>query len=535
VLDSSGEQLSASYPLTPAFSSIGGEGARGAGEGAAFSPHPRDLMTTDHTCLFRITAADREKLEKLLFKRYPRREWGTFFHFGYRITPWGLHVTFVDTLEPRPGDLKRDSGIVEFEAGYILRAQLALAQSPLGIGVIHSHPQGCSTGASWLDDDMDRYFAGEFSTYGNGRPYLSLRVARDEDGRFTFSGEAWLNGERILVAEWLTVGAALGRERAESGRGGMIGLTSDATGECTNERMVELLGAKKVTRLQGATIGVIGCSGTGSPAIHVLARAGVAKFVLVDPQFFSPSNHERFHASNWQDLDKQQLKVELVRRMILDINPAAEVVVIRGNVLDEAVLDELLRCDLVLGCTDSQHSRAALSDFASHYLLPCIDSAVLMRAKDGKLTEQLAEVARYSPDEPCAWCLGRINQKVLSYELMSDVEREERQHAAAEAVLRGVDGGQYWGGEPPKELTVGYITTMVGAMQAGYAEGWITGASQMPHQRFQFDLGMPFLGAVPVDKPRRPECCCNRTKGWSEQARADRSVSRPQFIDLAAP
>jgi hypothetical protein len=115
------------------------------------------VQTATHTrtCLFRITAADREKLQTVLFKRYPHREWGSFFRFGYRITNSGIHVSFVDSIEPQPGDLKRDSGIVEFSAGYILRAQLMLADMELGIGVIHSHPQGCSTYASSLDDDMD--------------------------------------------------------------------------------------------------------------------------------------------------------------------------------------------------------------------------------------------------------------------------------------------------------------------------------------------------------------------------------------------
>src|SRR5262245_41770182 len=121
-------------------------------------------------CLFRITAGDRARLEALLFKRYPHREWGSFFRFGYRGTSWGLHVGFVDAIEPQPGDLKRDSGIVEFDAGYILRAQLALADGELGIGVIHSHPQDCSTFASSLDDDMDDYFSREFAIYGAARP-----------------------------------------------------------------------------------------------------------------------------------------------------------------------------------------------------------------------------------------------------------------------------------------------------------------------------------------------------------------------------
>lgn len=480
-------------------------------------------LSNKKACLFRITVADREKLQKLLFKRYPHQEWGSFFRFGYRVTPWGIHVSFVDVMEPRPGDLKEDSSIVEFDAMYILRAQLALAGMELGIGVIHSHPENCCTYASSLDNDMDEYFAGEFAAYGNNRPYVSLRVALTRDGEFRFSGEAWIGGEQIPVAEWLTVGAELGREFSE-----IIGGPEkmDFFGDERTARLKELMGECS-GRLTKAAVGVIGCSGTGSPAVHILVRAGVRRFVLVDPEFFSPSNHERMHGSTFHDLKTKPFKIEILRRMILDINPEAEVTIIRGNVLYDTVLDELLRCDLLLGCTDSQHSRAALGDFASHYLLPCLDAAVLMRAEAGKLTEQVGELARYSPDEPCPWCLGRINQKALAYELMSEEEHEKRARAAREAVRRGVDGVQYWGDKPPRELTVGYMTTMIGSMLAGYAEGWITGASEMPHQRFQFDLGMPELGVAPVDKKRQPECSCNRTKGWGDQAKADRSVTKP--------
>jgi hypothetical protein len=483
----------------------------------------QQIMDSTKTCLFRITAADRQKLQKLLFRRYPHREWGSFFRFGYQIASWGIHVSFVDAMEPRPGDLKRTSAIVEFSASYILRAQLALADTELGIGVIHSHPRGCSTFASSLDNDMDDYFAGEFATYGAGRPYVSLRIAQNSDGAFVFSGEAWLNGEQMPVTELLTVGEELCREAAEFSNAGEK--TFPRADERTT-RLTELVG-QRAGRLTNSAVGVVGCSGLGSPAVHVLVRAGVRRFVLVDPEFFAPSNHERMHGSTWRDLDTKPLKVEILRRLILDIEPTAEVTAIRGNVLDDAVLDELLRCDLVLGCTDSQHSRAASGDFANHYLLPCIDAAVLMRAKHGKLSEQVGEIARYSPDAPCPWCLARIDQKALAYELMTEEEREQRARAAAEAIQHGVDGAQYWGDKPPRELTVGYMTTAVGAIQAGYAEGWLTGAGSMPHQRFQFDLSMPLLGVVPDNKTRKRECSCNRTKGWGDQARAERSVTMP--------
>jgi hypothetical protein len=474
--------------------------------------------------LFRITAADREKLFALVFKRYPHHEWGSFFRFGYRLTEWGIHISFVDTLEPHPGDLDEESGIVEFSAGYILRAQLALNDTKLGIGVIHSHPEDCGTGASRLDNDMDGYFSDEFAQYGGGRPYVSLRVAKTSDGLFNFSGEAWINREWFPISEWLTAGNEL--ERDVSQAFGAFKRNGNNLSDETRARLKELVGERS-TRLSNSMVGIIGCSGTGSPAVHVLVRAGVRRFILVDPDVFAPSNLERLHGSKWEDIKNQPSKVEILRRLILEINPKAEVTVIRGNVLDENVLDQLLLCDLVLGCTDSQHSRAALGDFASHYLLPCLDVAVLMRAKDGKLTEQVGEIARYTANEPCPWCLGRIHQKALAYELMTDAEREQRAQAAADAVKRGIDGEQYWGDKPPKELTVGYMTTAIGALQAGYAETWILGAATMPHQRFQFDLGMPLLGVVPAEKPRQPECSCNWTKGWGDQARADRSVTKP--------
>ena len=324
--------------------------------------------------------------------------------------------------------------------------------------------------------------------------------------------------------EWLTVGKELEREVSEVG-----GRTKTKESHGLNEtsaRLRELVG-ERIAQLPNARVGIVGCSGTGSPAGHVLVRAGVRRFVLVEPKRFTASNLERMHGSTWRDVKTKPPKVEILQRLILEINPEAEIKTIQGNVLDENVLDRLLLCDLVLCCTDSQHSRAALGDFANHYLLPCLDVAVLMRAKDGKLTEQVGEIGRYTPDEPCPWCLGRINQQVLAYELMTDAEREQRAQAAGEAIKRGVDGAQYWGDKPPQELTVGYMTTAIGAMQAGYAEGWILGTSPMPHQRFQFDLGMPLLGVVPVEKFRKPECSCNWTKGHADQARAERSVTKP--------
>jgi hypothetical protein len=297
------------------------------------------------SCIFRITASDREKLEAVLFQRYPDAEWGTFFLFGYRVTPWGLHVTYVDMIEPSHQDLDAQSGIVEFNARYILRAQLTLESTQLGIGVIHSHPENCGTEPSSLDDDMDAYFSREFSECSGARPYLTLRVARERTGGFSFSGEAWMRTGVIAVRSLLTVGGDLHREEADSG---WKRRSEQPKEDERRARFQELIGAR-AGQLRESTIGVIGCSGLGSPSVHVLVRAGVRRFVLVDPDFFAPSNLERMHGSSWQDVDVKPPKTEILRRLIHEVEPKADVVMICGNVLHDQVLDELLKCDLVRG------------------------------------------------------------------------------------------------------------------------------------------------------------------------------------------
>jgi len=490
---------------------------------------------TQKRCLLRILKSDREKLERLIFQRYPAKEWGSFFRFGFRRTSWGLAAAFVSTEPPKPGDLDRQSPLTVFRSRYILRAHHIVEDSELAAGVVHSHPQGCATFPSPSDDDMDEYYGQEFEGYGKGQPYMSIIFARDRDRGFYFTGRVYDNGEWYPVTDILTVGDELDHDYCQV-RNPASDLTLDTSvdgvavhTESFTARLEELLGKAASKRLSSLTVGVLGCSGTGSPAVHVLARAGVGRFILVDPQRLSPSNIERVHGSRFEDfrLPKPPTKVASLARLIKEINPDAEVICIRGNVLDDAVLDALLECELLLGCGDSQHCRAALGDLASHYLLPSLEVSVAMRARDGKLKLQLVEICYNAAHYPCPFCLGRIDQKALAYELMTDKERKSRREAAKEAEANGLEGAQYWGGEPPQELTVGYLTALAGSMAAGYAQNLLTGSAGLPHQRFQFDIGWEKLGVAPIRGERKPHCSCGKAIGHSDQARADRSVSRP--------
>lgn len=376
---------------------------------------------------------------------------------------------------------------------------------------------------------MDSYFAEEFERFGNGRPYASFIVARNADRELSFSGRVFDRGNWLPVKNCLVGGERLLREKARKESNLFVTNHKSEANRTTQERLTQLLGADASQRLHDAVVGVVGCSGTGSPAIHLLARAEIGELVMVDPGQFKPSNHQRNHASRHADLltDPAPTKVELAARLVREISPATKVTGFVGDLLDEAVLDELLRCDLILGCTDSNYARAALGDIAAHYLVLVLDLAVQMRAEEGILREQIGEIARYAPGLPCPWCRGRVSVEGIRYETATEAEHQFRAEAAVAAEQRGVDGAQYWGGTPPPELTVGYLTTTVGAMGAGYAQNLLLGSGKLPHNRFQFDFGLGSLGVVTDDRPARQDCACQKNIGRSDQARADRSVSLP--------
>jgi len=92
----------------------------------------------------------------------------------------------------------------------------------------------------------------------------------------------------------------------------------DSDEESVTARLEQLYGKSAARKLRESRVGIIGCSGTGSPAIECLARAGVGEFVIVDYQRFGRSNLERIHGSRFAHTQRNPLpyKVELMAEMI---------------------------------------------------------------------------------------------------------------------------------------------------------------------------------------------------------------------------
>jgi molybdopterin/thiamine biosynthesis adenylyltransferase len=376
---------------------------------------------------------------------------------------------------------------------------------------------------------MDLYYTRLFKPYGRERPYASFIFNRNNQGDLVFSGRLFDRDLWLPVETLYTIGDKIDRQESSLWTKPKIAWVK---GESFIERWENLVGPEVMERFAHTKVGIVGCSGTGSPAVEALARAQVGAFVVVDIQRVARSNLERIHGSTRSDVETlyPPYKVQLMERLIREINPAAAVTTMVGNILDDEVWGELLSCDIVLGCTDTYHGRAALGDLASLHLVPVIDVGVLPKGKNGQVTDQLIEITRMSPADPCPFCLGRIDPKALSVELMTEEEKDRCRLAAAEAEARGEDGTVYWPGEGPQLPSVGYLTTVAGALTAGYALNWLLGTSSMPHTRFQFDIGCPEFAFTTDTRAKNAGCSCARYVGWGDDG--ERSVTAPAISGL---
>jgi molybdopterin/thiamine biosynthesis adenylyltransferase len=471
--------------------------------------------------IVRMAAPEFDQLTTLLFSRYPLDEWAAFARFGWRETQQALILTLTSIDPPSAGELDDSVGHVKITEPYSLRMALQAETHSLGVGVVHSHPLDCRPNPSTIDDDMDGYYAEYFGDFAKDRPYVSLIISKMGD-HLSLSGRVfWRNS-------WLSVDRfAVERTPVETWREGTItGLRKDPLKERA-ARFSAAFGEEASIRLREASVAVIGAGGTGSMAIEVLARAGVGRIIVIDPDHISESNLERVHGSYSEHVQRHASKVAIAREHVLSINSKCSVEAYLGALPQKEIIDAVVSADVALGCTDQQHSRLSLSDISFRYLVPSIDCGVMLEGADGAVTGQVLQLVRFLSFDPCALCRGMINPTRVAEELMSEDERELRRAEAEAARERGEDPGPYWHGIPQLN-TVGYLTGVAGAMAAAYAIGWITGRFDPPFSKTQMNLVAPCFDVTDLPPQARDFCACRRVRGWADQGGADALISAPE-------
>ena len=120
-----------------------------------------------------------------------------------------------------------------------------------------------------------------------------------------------------------------------------------------------LLGADTMERLAAVRVIVFGVGGVGSWCAEGLVRSGVMHLTLVDADVVAPSNINRQRMATVSTVGRS--KVEVLKEMLLDINPEAVIENVHRRYTEETASEfDLDSYDYVIDAIDSLKDKAAL-------------------------------------------------------------------------------------------------------------------------------------------------------------------------------
>ncbi|HPF20194.1 MAG TPA: ThiF family adenylyltransferase [Syntrophomonas sp.] len=138
-------------------------------------------------------------------------------------------------------------------------------------------------------------------------------------------------------------------------------------------RNLQAISASEQAQLRDARVGVCGCGGLGLYVVNYLARLGVGRITVWDPDVFHESNINRQLLASYKTLG--QKKAEVCRQYVQEINP--EVVLTALPCLWEAGDPVIFaQQQVIVDALDSIPSRLALAEACGRAALPMVHGAV---------------------------------------------------------------------------------------------------------------------------------------------------------------
>lgn len=293
------------------------------------------------------------------------------------------------------------------------------AASKLAVVKFHSHPGGYPH-FSEVDDRSDHAVLSAAATWADdGEPHGSIIMLPEGRlmGRVREAGGAFTTIDRIAV-----VGHDI--------------RFFDATPPSPGQ----VLGEGTTALMRTVTVGVVGCSGTGSIVIEQALRLGVKRLVVVDHDHVERRNLNRIVNSTADDAGNRLPKTELVTRAAAAMGGQTEVRKFATRIQSREALKALAQCDIVFGCVDSAEGRQTLNRLAAFYLLPYIDLGVRIEADGHHGVRAVQGAIHYlRPDGPTLMERGVVTQSRLRAEYLARTSPEQYADELQRGYIRGVN------------------------------------------------------------------------------------------------
>ena len=161
-------------------------------------------------------------------------------------------------------------------------------------------------------------------------------------------------------------------------------------------RTKALIGEEAFDRLQKARVAVIGLGGVGGGALEGLARAGVGKLTVIDPDCFSASNCNRQLLAVSSALGHS--KAEVAKERVLEINPSAEITALAEKVTAENIHTLMgVDVDYIADCIDDAPAKEAVAAFCKAHRIPLL----MCMGTGNRLSSEGMRIVNFEKTENC--------------------------------------------------------------------------------------------------------------------------------------
>ena len=320
-----------------------------------------------------------------------------------------------DIVPPAEGE-RHLHGNASFEPGYLTRAIRLACGEKAGLAFMHNHLASGWQEMSPEDEIAERDRISP-PARACGFPLVGLTLGTDGG----WSARFWTWDGRRFNLFWCDKVRVTGRKLRVTfndrnapppRRRAMLRRTIDTWGEARQRDLARL------------RVGVVGVGSVGSMVAEALARIGIEKIVLIDPDRVETHNIDRLIHAGRKDIGKH--KAELAARC-LKTGATAEnfdVSVHKECVQRESAYLAALDCDILFSAVDRPLPKDLLNRIAYAHCIPVIFGGVFVDNKpDGSLGQAAWSVATAGPDRRCLRCDGQYNTSEVAMEMDGSLDK----------------------------------------------------------------------------------------------------------------
>lgn len=307
-------------------------------------------------------------------------------------------------LEPLPStSLRATRKSVSWDMDAFVRLLRKTRDEHLHPGICHSHPNS-SASFSLQDDSNEAHLRDVLQRRNRDNSQVLVSLLLRGDGHI--ESRMWASNGPPQSAPVCILGPTLDHANPVTDSDS---LDVDPT---FLHRQALSIGQDTVDRLRRLRVAVVGCGGTGSAVAVLLARAGIGRLLLQDPDIVAETNLNRLHGSTRHDAELKRPKVQVLRDHIEAMGLGTQIAIRQSPLADATTARALRSCDLVFGCTDDHLGRLILNRFAYYYLLPVIDTGLsVLPRSHGRPAHISGRVTVLRPGTACLLCRGVISPR----------------------------------------------------------------------------------------------------------------------------